>query len=375
MISFKQAKVAVKRYGTPLYLYEKAVMRARYEGLLSAIQYPHKKIYFACKANSHPTLLSLLKKWGCSIETVSPGEIEKAFKSGFKPSDISFTCSNISQQELRFVARQGLRVHLDSLSQLTWWGEEKLGPAVSLRLNTGFGAGQHHHIVTGGAQSKFGIYKTDIPRAKKIAKHFGLKVCGLHQHIGSNILDEKILLQGVQTLVSFAKNFPDLQRIDIGGGLGVPYHPHEKPFPVKKFGAALTQIFQELSQHFDRAIEMSLEPGRYLVAEAGSLLVQVTDIKKTPHHCFVGVNSGMNHLIRHALYGAYNHVINLSRPQAPRKKVWVVGNICESGDILAKQLIPLPQIGDFLLLRDVGAYGYAMSSDYNSRPKALEVVI
>ncbi len=157
--------------------------------------------------------------------------------------------------------------------------------------------------------------------------------------------------------------------------MGIPYRPNEKPLNLRAFGVSLTEIFENLSQHLGRTIEVALEPGRYLVAEAGGMLVEVTDLKKTPGHFFVGVNSGFNHLIRYALYNSYHHVYNLSRPKSPRKKVLVVGNICESGDILAKQSIPMPKIGDLLLFADAGAYGYVMASDYNSRPKPPEIVI
>ena len=374
IISLKQASAFRKKYGVPLYIYKKDIVVRQYNNLDRAIKYPNKKIYFACKANTNPEILKVLKKLGSRIETVSPGEIEKALKAGFKAEDISFTCSSISRKELISVAQQNIRVHIDSLNQLTWWGEEKLGSDISLRINGGFGAGHHQRVVTGGDKSKFGIYHSDIPHALKIAKKFKLKIRGLHQHIGSNILDGKTFLKGISLISSIAKSFPDLEWIDIGGGLGIPYRPNEKPFDIYNFGNSLTKIFEGLSKHYKRNIEVSLEPGRYLVAEAGGLLTEVTDIKKTPTKLFVGVNSGFNHLIRHTMYGSYNHVYNLSRPNSIKRKVLVVGNICESGDILAEQLIPMPKVGDLLLFGDVGAYGYVMASDYNSRKKPLEII-
>lgn len=375
IISLKQATLLVEKHGTPLYIYRKDIIARQYKNLILNIKYPNKKIYFACKANTNLEILKFLNKLGSRIETVSPGEIEKALKAGFKPEDISFTCSNISREELIRVAKKKVRVHLDSLNQLTWWGEEKLDRNVSLRINSGFGAGHHRHVITGGATSKFGIYYSDINQAVKIARKFKLKICGLQQHIGSNILDEETFLKGVRSISSLAESFPDLMWLDIGGGLGIPYRPNEKPFNVRKFGNSLTKIFEDLSKHLQKDIEVSVEPGRYLVAEAGGMVVEVTDIKKTPENLFVGVNSGFNHLIRHAMYGSYNHVYNLSQPSAQNKKVLVVGNICESGDVLAEQSIPVPKIGDLLIFCDTGAYGYVMASDYNSRPKPLEIII
>lgn len=375
IISLKQATLLAQKHGTPIYIYRKDIVARQYNNLYKSIKYPNKIIYFACKANSNSEILKILKRLGCKIETVSPGEIDRALKAGFKPEDISFTCSNISRKELISVARQNIRVHIDSLTQLTWWGEEKLGRNISLRINGGFGAGHNQKVVTGGVASKFGIYHSDIPEAIRIASKFKLKICGLHQHIGSNILDEKTFLKGVRLISSLTKSFPDLMWVDIGGGLGIPYKPNEKSFNVHGFGNSLTKIFEDLSKHRGRNLEVSLEPGRYLVAEAGCMLTKVTDIKKTPKNLFIGVNSGFNHLIRHAMYGSYNHVYNLSRPQSSRKNALVVGNICESGDILAEQSIPMPKIGDFLLFGDAGAYGYVMASDYNSRPKPSEIVI
>ena len=375
IVSLAQAKSISKKHGVPIYIYKKGIIKRQYELLDSAIKYPNKTIYYSCKANSNPEVLRYLKRLGSSIETVSPGEIEKALKAGFRPDDVSFSCSSISKEELISVAKKRVIVHLDSLKQLEWWGEEKLGREVSLRINAGFGAGNHEHVITGGPDSKFGIYVSDISRAKKIAHNHNLVINGLQQHIGSNILDEKIFMKGAKLISGIAKEFPEAVRIDVGGGLGIPYKSSQKPLDVKKMGSALTKLFRELSRSFGKQIEMSLEPGRYLVAEAGGLLVKVVDIKRTPGHLFVGVNSGFNHMVRHAMYGSYNHVYNLSRPEAPRRRALVVGDICESADVLAEQSIPMPEIGDLLLFADIGAYGYSMASDYNSRPKPVEVVI
>ncbi len=375
IISLKTARALKEKYGSPLYIYRKDIIVEQYKTLFSAIKYPNKKIYFACKANNNFQVLKLLKELGSGVEVGSQGEIEKSLKAGFKTKDISFTASNISSGELFWVAKKGIQVYLDSLNQLIWWGKANLPREVCLRLNIDFGSGHHPHVITGGAASKFGIWKNDLTKAIKIAKKFKLKIIGLHQHIGSNILNEQIFLGGVKLLLEIAKKFPDVLSLNIGGGIGVPYKPTDKPFNIFLFGSFLTKLFNNFCRHTKRNVKVNIEPGRYLVASSGALLVEVTDIKKTPGHLFVGVNSGFNHLIRHTLYGSYHHIFNLSRPKALKRKVLIVGNLCESGDILARQVIPLPKIGDLLVISDTGAYGYSMASDYNLRPKPKELFI
>ncbi len=183
-------------------------------------------------------------------------------------------------------------------------------------------------------------------------------------------------MDGVKVLFKTALQFPHLKYLDFGGGFGVPYMPGEKNLELKKLGQAIKKEHENFSQKFGRKIPISFEPGRFLVAQAGSLLVEVTDIKQNPSKTFIGVNSGMNHLIRHSMYGSYHEIVNISNPKTKKEKVTIAGNICESGDVFAKdRLIAKPRIGDILAIRDAGAYGYAMSSEYNSRPKPREFLM
>jgi diaminopimelate decarboxylase len=356
-------------------VYRRSVIEARYQEI-KAIPYSPKRIFYSCKANTNPEVLAVLKNLGAGIEAVSPGEIEKALAAGFVPEDISFTASNISKDELRQVTEAGVQVHLDSLNQLRWHGEMHPGTDVSIRVNKGIGAGHHSSNITGGPNSKFGVYHTDIPEALGIARENNLRITGLHQHIGSGIKSSELFLRGARGIIKTAEDFADLEHISVGGGFGVPYSPDDAPFDIARTGKELARLFKALSAKRGRDIGLILEPGRYLTAEAGALLATVTDMKKTPKHNFVGVNTGFNHLIRPVLYGSYHHIFNLSRPDAKAKKVTVAGNLCESGDIFAKnRLIPEPQIGDLLLFADAGTGGYMLASDYNSRPKPKEVLI
>ncbi len=376
ILSTAEVKTLVQKYGAPLYVYRKSVIEKRYRDLVRSIPYPNKKIFYACKANTNLEVMRHLRKLGSSIETVSLGEVHMALKAGFPPSRISYTCSNVSSSELLAVMREGVRVHLDSLNQIKWWGEMHPRSNISLRINRGFGAGAHLHIITGGPDSKFGIYYTDLPKALALAKKYGLRITGLQQHIGSNILDTKTFIKAMGLILQTAQSFPNLESIDIGGGLGIPYRPEAKPLNLQKLGKAIAVTFKKFCKKYGRELELGLEPGRYIVAESGALLVKVVDRKETPKHSFVGVDSGFNHLIRPAFYGSYHHIFNMSNPRGKVERVTIAGNMCESSDIFAAQRpLPKARIGDTLLFADAGAYGYTMSSNYNSRPKPREIVV
>ena len=187
LISRPEAEKLLEKHGSPLYIYRKGIVEKCYRSLVRSICYPCTKVYYACKANANTELLRLLKRLGASVECVSRGEVEKAFRAGFPPNRISYTCSNITREELLWVMRKGVSVHLDSLTQLEWWGASNPNSRVSLRVNRGYGAGVHSHVITGGPESKFGIYYTDLPKTRALAKRYGLTIVGLEQHTGSII--------------------------------------------------------------------------------------------------------------------------------------------------------------------------------------------
>lgn len=366
----------IRQYGSPLYVYDADCIRTRYRKLQSLVDYPRVQIHYACKANSNPHILKLLRKEGAAIEAVSPGEVVLALEAGYKPEQIIFTCCNIAQSELVWLVAQRITINLDSLNQIRWYGELKPGSDVSIRVNQGIGAGHHAHVITGGPTSKFGIDIQQLDEAIAIANKYELTLSGIHQHIGSNILRVPMFLKAIHALLTTAQDLPDLQFIDFGGGFGVPYRPNERPLNIKRLGKLITAALNEFSATSGRQPLIRFETGRYLVAEAGRLLVTVTDIKRTPYKTFVGVDSGFNHLIRPALYNAYHPILNLSRPKARVETVTIAGNICESGDVFAKdRSLPMPKVGDVLAILNSGAYGYAMSSNYNQRPRPAEVLV
>jgi len=368
------AEELVVRYGTPLYVYEAETIVRRYQDLIEHIPYRPLRIHYALKANSNPEVLRLLRRLGAGAETVSPGEIRLAKEAGFQ--EILFTCSYIGRAELHRAIEEGATVHLDSLAQIRHCGEIAPGGRVSLRINQGIGAGHHRHVVTGGAESKFGIPVAQLREALELAGEYRLNVVGLHQHIGSNILDERILLRAAEAQLATARSVEGLEFIDLGGGLGIPYRPEERPLDIRRFGAALAGRFEAFCREYGRPLTLILEPGRYLVGESGTLLATVTDIKRIPERTFVGIDSGMNHLIRPALYGAYHEIVNASRVEGEREVACLVGNICESSDFFARDRpLPLFREGDIVAIRNVGAYGYTMSSQYNTRPRPAEVLV
>jgi diaminopimelate decarboxylase len=364
------------RFGTPLYVYDASVIQRRYAELLESIHYRPLRIHYACKANSNLELLKLVQSLGAGAETVSPGEVDLALRAGFGTAEIIHTCSNMSRQELAYLIELGITVNLDSLTQIRHWGEMAPGTNISIRVNQDIGAGHHAHVVTGGPNSKFGIHVRDLDDALSLAKHYGLRVSGMHQHIGSNILDVATLLKACQALLETAAILPELDFVDLGGGLGIPYRPDELPLDIIALGQGLSQAFDDFCQPHGRPLTLVLEPGRYLVGDAGVLLTSVTDVKRTSGQTFVGVDSGFNHLLRPAMYGAYHPICNASRPQGKREVVTVVGNICESGDVFAHQrALPECREGDLLAILKAGAYGFSMCSEYNCRPRPAEVLV
>ena len=370
------ASSLVKRFGTPLFVYDEKIIRQRAKTLRQAITYPNARLLYSCKSNSNPVIMKILRDEGFGIDAVSPGEIHLALKIGFKPNEISFTGNNCRTDELAYVVKQGVLVNADSLSQLERVGKIKPGLAVSLRINPDVGDGHHEHVITGGPDSKFGIWVYQLNQALKIASKYRLKIIGLHHHIGSGILDAETFITAMEIMLKVAINFKGLEFINMGGGLGVAYSPGQRKLNIRKFGRMVSERFNVFCRHYGIPLQLMLEPGRYPVCESGTLLATVTDIKETPEHTFVGTDSGFNHLIRHAFYNAYHEIVNASRLKGPKQFVAVCGNICESGDMFTHgREITKFREGDIAAIKNAGAYGYSMAMQYNMRPKPAEVMV
>ncbi|RYX95325.1 diaminopimelate decarboxylase, partial [bacterium] len=334
------------------------------------------KILYACKANSNVEVIKVLKEEGAGVDVVAPGEIYSAVLAGCKKEDILFTGNNMTDQELDYAVSHGVLLNVGDLSALERLGKKYPGHEVCVRINPDVGGGHHEHVITGGPESKFGIYFSDVKLALDIAEKYNLKIKGIHQHIGSNILEESTFLVAIDVLLKSAKEFPDLEFIDFGGGLGIPYQPEDKKLDLNSLNTKVAEHFKQFCTEYGKDVEFWLEPGRFLVGESGYLLTTVNTIKTNPGYKYVGTDSGFNHLVRPTMYGSYHEIVNTSNPDGEKEKVTVCGNICESGDIFARDR-ELPKIteGDILALLNAGAYGYSMASNYNTRPLPAEVLV
>ena len=319
-------------------------------------------------------MLKTLAETGVDFECVSPGEVKwlQAVLPDIDLSRILFTPNFAPREEYEWGLQEGLQVTLDNLYPLEAWPELFAGKALFIRVDPGHGRGHHEHVKTAGMHSKFGIPRFEIDELKRLVDAAGADVIGIHAHSGSGILDPDNWRAVAVELVRVAQRFPNVKSIDLGGGIGIPEKPGEKPFDLEKLDRTLEEIRESYPQY-----ELWLEPGRYLVAQAGVLLTRVTQTKGKGDMRYIGVGTGMNSLIRPALYGSYHEIVNLTRAaEAPTDTVTVVGPICETGDRLGSdRLLPRTEENDVILIANAGAYGYVMSSQYNRRDVATEIVI
>ena len=332
------------------------------------------RILYAMKANFNAALLRTLAATGVDFECVSPGEVEWLEQSlpEFDLNRILFTPNFAPRDEYEWALEKGLQVTLDNLYPLQAWPELFAGKDLFIRVDPGQGRGHHEHVKTAGIHSKFGIPRFEVDELERLIDTAGARVIGIHAHSGSGILDPENWRSVADKLVLIAKRFPDVTTIDLGGGLGVPEKSGDKLFDLDRLDQTLAEI-QEAYPQF----KLWLEPGRFLVAHAGVLLTHCTQTKGKGEMRYIGVGTGMNSLIRPALYGSYHEIVNLSKSdQASSEIVTIVGPICETGDRLGSdRLLPPTVEGDVILIANAGAYGYAMSSHYNRREVAEEILI
>ena len=369
-------------FGTPLYVYEEQIIRSQCRLFRESFAHANPEIHFALKANFNPALLKIMLEEGLGLDAVSPWEVRLGLETGFSPSQIIFTGNNTTEEELRYCIESGVLVNLGSLAELELYGRIHPGGPVALRINPDVGAGHHHHVITGGPRSKFGIYHTEQDAIAELLTRYNLRLIGIHSHIGTGILKTEEMLAAMEIILTTASRFSGLEFIDFGGGFGIPYRPGQTPLPLQQLGAAMAERMAGFCKTYGNQVRMKLEPGRFLTAQAGTLLVRVTNRQSTPDYNFVGTDSGFNHLIRPAMYGAYHEIINATANNGPAEPVVVAGNICESGDVfthnhdgLEPREVPQPQIGHLLALRDAGAYGMSLASNYNFRARPAEVLV
>ena len=382
---FQQLADIAQQHGTPLWCYDAQTIRARIDQLQG-----FDVIRYAQKACSNLHILRLMREQGVRVDAVSLGEIERALLAGYSPAGdpagIVFTCDLFDEATLRRVVELNVEVNTGSIDMLRQLGEKSAGHRVWLRINPGFGHGHSRKTNTGGKNSKHGIWHDQVQEALGVIRHYGLKLVGLHMHIGSGV-DYTHLEQVSSAMVTAVKTLDhDIEAFSIGGGLSTPCRAQEEPVDIQRYALTWRQAKQSIEDWLAHPVRMEIEPGRFLVAESGYLATEVRAVKQIDSRHFILVNAGFNDLMRPALYGAYHHITLLDSQGTPISRpqhLSVVGGpLCESGDVFTQdeqgitaRLLPEAQVGDLLIIHDTGAYGASMSSNYNSRTLLAEVLI
>jgi len=315
------------------------------------------------------------------VDAMSPGEIYVNLLAGFSSDQIFYISNNVSREEFLYAIKAGVKISVDSISQLELYGRINPGGKVAFRLNPGFGDGHHEKVKTAGKNTKFGIEMNHIPEVKRIIEKYNLKLTGINHHIGSLFMEGDAYLQSAENTLLVARQFDDLEFIDFGGGFGVPYRKQagQARLDLKELGTRFSALIETWVKEYGKSIEIKIEPGRYIIAESGILLGQVNAVKTNYDVKYIGTDLGFNVLIRPAMYDSH-HDVEIYRKDDfisdKEEKVTIVGNICETGDITAKDRV-MPEIieNDILGVLDSGAYGYSMSSNYNNRLRPAEVLI
>lgn len=373
-------------FGCPVWVYDAQIIR-RQVAQLSRFDV----VRFAQKACSNIHILRLMREQGVKVDSVSLGEIERALVAGFdprsNPDDIVFTADVIDEETIARVAELGIPVNAGSVDMLDQLGTASPGHRVWLRINPGFGHGHSQKTNTGGENSKHGIWYSDLPAALAVMQRHQLQLVGIHMHIGSGVDYghlEQVCGAMVQQVIDFGQ---DLQAISAGGGLSIPYCEGEETIDTDHYYGLWNAAREQIARHFGHPVKLEIEPGRFLVAQAGVLVAQVRGVKEMGSRHFVLIDAGFNDLMRPAMYGSYHHISALAADgrdlsQTPVLDTVVAGPLCESGDVFTQQeggkvetrALPAVVAGDYLVLHDTGAYGASMSSNYNSRPLLPEVL-
>lgn len=380
VMSFGGMKVTeiAERFGTPCYVTDEQRVRENYRNVYNAFsQYMDTEIHYACKANTNLAILSILRQEGSGIDAVSIGEVKTCLKAGIPKEKIMYTGVNVSDQELKEVVESGVMINLDSPSELERLAHIKTGIPVSFRVTPGVGSGHGDKVITGNKGAKFGVPKERIVEAYLRAQDLGFIPTGIHAHIGSGgqsvepFIDEASVLAEIINQLSDAGI--DLGFVDIGGGIGVPYKPNEEEMDLQEMACEVTDVFQQETD----VKKIILEPGRYIICDATILLTRCVDVKDAVTKKYIGVDAGFNTLIRPAMYDSFHYIQNGSRfGKAGVARYDIAGPICETGDYLGHdRVLPDTREGDVMVVYNAGAYGFSMSSNYNSRPLCAEVLV
>ncbi len=373
-LNHQQLRQIAGKFGTPVYIYNADKIEIQYNRLTRAFESGNVKFFYACKALTNINILKYINFLGCNVDCSSVNEVRLALYAGVEPSRVLYTSNGISFGEIEEAASLGVIINIDSLSNLEKFGKKYGGSyPVGIRLRPNIMAGGNLKISTGHDKSKFGIPVDDIDKIKVIIDTYQMVINNLHIHTGSDIRDPDVFLKGIDVLFELVPHFPHLKSIDLGGGFKVAYKEDDPSINVEELAKKVLKAFQ--SQEGTRHLEIWFEPGKFLVSECGYLVTTVNVLKETPAATFAGVDSGFNHLIRPMFYDAYHRIDNISNPGGPLKEYTVTGYICETDTFAWNRPIPEIREGDLLAFYNAGAYGFEMSSNYNSRFKPAEVMV
>ncbi|MBT3169040.1 MAG: diaminopimelate decarboxylase [Candidatus Cloacimonetes bacterium] len=366
-----------KKYGTPLYVYDAAKISEQIALFRRAFKGIDLKIKFAAKSLSNINILKLMKKEGIGLDTVSLQEIQFGLQAGFSPEEIVYTPNIEYFSEIIKAAEMGVSINIENLSNLEKFGKE-FGNRIPccIRLNPNIIAeAEREKVSNWHNQSKFGISLFQFDKLEKLVEKYHLRINGIHIHSSHAIMTTEIFLKGAKIIFDLAKKFPDLEYFDFGGGIKVADFEGENVIDIVELGAEFKVVFDEFCAEYGRKLQLWFEPGRFLVGESGYLLTEVVVRKTNGDVEFAGVDSGFNHLIRPMMYGAFHEIVNISKPNGIKQKYSVVGNLCEIDDFGRDRMLNEVSEGDILMIKNAGAYGFVMSSNYNARFRPPEILI
>jgi len=361
--------------GTPCYVYDAETIRNRHQDLLAALPKGKTKLFYAMKALSNQSILRLMHELGTGIDTVSPFEIQMALQAGFSPDMIIFTPNVVDFSEIETAAELGVGVNIENLSNLEKFGMRfRSKVPCCIRFNPHIALEDDENSLGWYEQSKFGIPYFQLDKILEIVLKYNIVVEGLHIHSSHVIMRDDILQKSAHLMLEAALKFPDLKFLDFGGGLN-PKPRKIDATDINTVGIQLGKMLADFENETGKKMMLRFEPGRFLVSESGTLYVQVNVLKTNGEVTFAGVDSGFNHLIRPMLYGSLHEIQNISNPHGELHEYNIVGNLCEVDDFAKQYQIPEISEGDILAIKDTGAYGFSMSSQYNARPRPPEVLV
>jgi diaminopimelate decarboxylase len=372
----EQLNAIAKEFGTPLYVYNADTITAQYQKLTTAFAQTDTKFFYACKALTNINILKHIKSIGCNVDCSSVNEVKLALLAGFEPKNVLYTSNGIHFSEIEEAQSLGVNINIDSLSNLEKFGQ-KFGHSypVGIRLRPNIMAGGNIKISTGHDKSKFGIPIDQLDKILALVERYDLFIQNLHIHTGSDIKDVDVFVKGIEVLFDIIPHFKELSSIDLGGGFKVPYKKGDAETDIPLLAQKVNEAFANHPNPNGKHLQVWFEPGKFLVSASGYLIAEVNVLKENTNTSFAGLNTGFNHLIRPMFYDAYHQIENISNPEGKEKHYSVVGNICETDTFAWDRNIPEIREGDLLVFKNAGAYGFEMSSNFNSRYKPAEVMV